>query len=161
GRLPALRGADEVRSLDTERVHEGDGRPGLDRVDALAIDDRSRLAEVGQVHEDAPEMLRERADDLVEGDPGRRAGAIGVQEEHRLPGAGVVVVDGHAPGLDRLARPSLGESIRCDERHARLLVGRPDSPGTVAYQDRELARRHRRRSAKPRATAATPRRLPT
>ena len=132
GRLPALRVADELRPLDTQRVHEGDGGPGLDGVHALAIDDRSRLAEVGQVHEDASEVLREHADDLVEGDPGRGAGAVRVQEEHRLPGADVVVVDGHAPGLDGLARPCLGEPVRRDERHACLLVGRLDSPGTVA-----------------------------
>src|SRR4029453_14028972 len=89
----------------------------------LVVDDRSGFAEIGHVHEDASEVLRERADGLVEGNPRRRAGAIRVQEEHWLPRADVVVVDRHAPGLDGLARPCLCESVRCDERHVCLLAG--------------------------------------
>src|SRR6266568_7156568 len=89
---------------------------------ALVVDGRPRLAEIGHVHEDASEVLREHADGLVEGDPRRRAGAIGVQEEHWLPRADVVVVDCHTPGLDGLARPCLRESVRCDERHVCLLA---------------------------------------
>src|SRR5262245_25395673 len=39
GRLPALGVADEVCPLDAQRVHEGDGCPGLHSMHALLIDD--------------------------------------------------------------------------------------------------------------------------
>src|SRR5215467_1613215 len=57
GRLSALGVADEVCALDAQRVHEGDSRPGLHGMYTLVIDDRSGLAEIGQVHEDASEVL--------------------------------------------------------------------------------------------------------
>src|ERR1043166_208281 len=101
---------------------------------ALVVDYRPGLAEIGQVHEDAPKVLREHADGLVESDPRRRARAIGVQEEYRLPCADVVVVDHHTPGLDGLARPCLRESVRCDDRHVCLLAASGHAALTLALQ---------------------------
>src|SRR6266567_5632177 len=83
-------------------------------------DDRARLAEVRQVHEDATEVLRKPADRLVKRDPRGGAGTVGVEEQHRLPGAQIVVVHIHPSGGDGLAGARLGEAIRRDERHVFL-----------------------------------------
>ncbi len=136
-RLAALRAAHPVRPLDAEGVQQRDRGPRLHRVHSLPVDDGTGLAEVRQVHEDAAEVGRERADRLVEGDPRGGAGAVGVQEQHRIARAHVVIVDGHLPGLagglaldlNGPAGALLGEPIRRDERHGFLLRIRPARPG--------------------------------
>ena len=105
---------------DAERVEQGDRGPRLHGVHPLAVDDRARLRKIRQVHQDAAEVLRQRADRLVKRDPRGGAGTVGVEEQHRLALAHIVVVHSHAPACrhrDGLAGARLGEAIRRDERH--------------------------------------------
>ena len=76
----------------------------------LAVDDRARLRKVRQVHQDAAEVLRKQAHRLVKRDPRGGAGTVGVEEQHRLALAHIVVMHIHAPGHDGLAGARLGEA---------------------------------------------------
>ncbi len=123
-RLPALRVADPVRLRDAERVEQCDRGPRLDRVHPLAVDDRAGLRKIRQIHQDAAEMLRQRAHGLVKRDPGGGAGAVGVEEQHRLACAQIVVVHvdapWHAAHRDGLAGAFFGQPVRPNKRHRFL-----------------------------------------
>ena len=67
-------------------------------------------------------MLRKPADRLVKRDPRGGAGTVGVEEQHGLALAQIVVVHIHASGRDGLAGARLGEAIRRYERHVFLLA---------------------------------------
>ena len=108
----------------------------------LAVDDRARPAEIRQVHQDAAEVLRQRADRLVKRNPRSGAGTVGVEEQHRLALAHIVVVHIHAPWhaahRDRLAGALLGKAIRRDKRHVVLLVAAARLDGTSRPRPRSL-----------------------
>jgi hypothetical protein len=53
-------------------------------------------------------------------DPRGGAGTVGVEEQHRLALAHIVVLDGHASGRDGLAGIRLGEAMRGNERRVFL-----------------------------------------
>src|SRR5260370_39820769 len=83
-------------------------------------DDRARLAEVRQVHEDAAEVLRKPADRLVKRDPRGGAGTVRVEGQYRLALAQIVVVHIPAAGRDGPGGARLGEGVHRHVRHGFL-----------------------------------------
>src|SRR5258708_35329970 len=121
-----------MRPFDVERIKQRDWRACLKAVHPLAIDDWTRLRKVREIHQDAAVVPRQFADRLVKRNPRGGSGAVGMEEQHRLSGAQIVVVDRHAGG-DGLAGALFGKAVRRNEGHFSLLGETAELPDPHRY----------------------------
>jgi len=108
--------------FDPQGVHQRHGGPGLKVVQRLVVGDRPGPPEVGQVHHDTPEVLRQGGQYLVKGDPAGGAGAVGMEHDQRVTSAHIMVVDVQTIGGYRVAGAFLGDAR--NRRHATSPMAR-------------------------------------